>query len=311
MPQVPLLRLAFDMQSAATETQVEEHFRATVSRGYEPLNKLLGVAKDGVCSLVGAGPSLKETLSELTGDVIAINSAIHYLLDNGVVPKYAMLWDAWQIVEKFAVPHPDVTYLVASRCHPDVFKRLEGCKVVVWHAAGDHHILDLVKEEASEPYPVMVNGGTAGITRGIYLADALGYKSIHLFGADSSYAGDATHVRGSVVAEKDTMVAIGCAPPLFFRTTPEWCQQVNEYKTIYTLFTRCGFKFATHGMGMLQTMHEILEAKKKLKGEEQFFAEMLKEHNEQLDMDMAASRGDVDVPLVEPPKKRPPSYEVT
>ena len=109
-------------------------------------------------------------------------------------------------MREFAVPHPDITYLVASRCHPDVFKRLEGCKIIVWHAGGDHNINDLLCErKLNEP---MVNGGSAGVTRAMFLVNCLGYTDQHIFGADSSYTGDDTHIRGSLVPEKDLMVSI-------------------------------------------------------------------------------------------------------
>ena len=306
---IPLLRLAFDINSCFTADEVQANFKATLKRGYTPLNGLLD-KYSGTCSLVGAGPSIEDTLGELQGDVIAINSAIPYLIERGIVPKWAMLWDAHPLVAKFVVPHPDITYLIASRCHPEVFALLEDCNVVVWHAAGDHDMADWVRDMAPEPYPAMVNGGTAGITRGIYLANCLGYRDMHIFGADSSYSMDGrTHIRGSVVPEKDTMVAIGTQPPLFFRTTPEWCQQVNEYKAIYALFTYKGHTNLTcHGQGMLQTMHHIMEAQRKAIGDDEFLKRMCAEHEQQMDMDKRASAGDDNIVPIKMEAKREATY---
>src|SRR5207302_1799939 len=122
----------------------------------------------------------------------SVNSAIWFLLDQGVVPKYQMIWDGFEVCEKFAVPHPDVTYLIASRCHPKVFEKLKHCRVVVWHAGGDHDILDIlsradVQEKMGGVQP-LINGGSAGVTRGLFVAEALGYNDMHIFGGDSSYS---------------------------------------------------------------------------------------------------------------------------
>lgn len=276
---LPLYRLGLAIEGCATESEMNANFFATLERGYVPINSLLGQSQ-GSCAIVGSGPTIAQTHKHLTGDVLAINSAIGYLLDKGITPKWAMIWDAAQICEQFAVPHPEITYLVASRCHPAVFKRLKGCNVVVWHAAGDNNILALMnrpdviaKQPCEEP---LINGGTAGVTRAIFLATALGYKDVHIYGGDSCYSGDATHVNGSLVKEKDVIVAIGENPPLFFRTTPEWCAQVSEYRSIFTILRCCGPNVAlsVYGDSMLKTMHDILEAQLALMGNVKF-AEMI------------------------------------
>ena len=285
---LPLYRLGLAMEGCATEEEMNANFFATLDRGYAPINPLLGASK-GVCSIVGAGPSIEETHKELQGDVLAINSAIGYLLGKGIVPKWAMIWDAAAICERFAEPHPGITYLIASRCHPAVFERLKGCKVVVWHAAGDNNILEILRRPeviAKQPcHEPLINGGTAGVTRGIFLATALGYTDVHIYGADSCYSPEgSTHVAGSLVPEKDVMVAIGNNPPIFFRTTPEWCAQVEEYRTIYTVLTCCGpdIKLAVHGQGMLRAMHDILAAQLEFMGRERFI-----QHNAKMEAERA------------------------
>lgn len=283
---LPLYRLGLAMEGCATEQEMNHNFFATLDRGYTPINGHLGKSR-GACSIVGSGPSIEQTHTELRGDVIAINSSIGFLLDRGIIPKWAMIWDAADICEKFAIPHPDITYLIASRCHPKVFERLKDCKVVVWHAAGDNNIMALMnradviaKQPCEEP---LINGGTAGVTRTMFLATALGYTELHIYGADSSYSGDKTHINGSLVYEKDIMVAVGDNPPIFFRTTPEWCAQVNEYRNMFCILTCCGpnIKLRVHGHGMLRTVHDILSAQLELFGKVKF-AEMMDEQEKQV-----------------------------
>lgn len=291
---LPLVPIGLDMCSCATEEEMHENFYATLDRGYDPINEYLYKQQGKVC-LVGAGPSIETTLDEMEGDICAINSAIGFLLDHGKVPKWAMLWDASPLVANFAVPHPEVTYLVASRCHQSVFERLKDCKVIVWHAAGDHDIIKVMnkpeviaKQKVEEP---LIPGGSAGITRGIFVMTALGYTEVHIFGADSSYSSlGNTHVRGSLVPEKDMMIAIGNSPPQWFRTTPEWAAQVEEYKAIYVMSTQQGIKLEVHGEGMLPTMHRLLVAKRELRGQEQFVKDMAEQLVERDALNQAASK---------------------
>lgn len=228
---------------------------ATIARGYSPILPHL-MSASGEVAVCGAGPSLREHARELRGEVFAINSAIGYLLGEGIVPRWAMIWDCAELCREFAVPHPDVTYLVASRCHPAVFERLKDCRVLVWHACGDHNILEYLEEHGiMEP---LVNGGTTGITRGIYLAYALGYRHLNLYGADSCYVGSDTHVGGaSLVYEHHLPVIINGR---WFDSTAQWAAQVEEMKIMYPMFRAYGGATMTvYGDGMLAWVMSIMQ----------------------------------------------------
>ena len=290
---LPLLPLSLALEGCFTEEQMNSNLFATLDRGYTPINGMLG-AFDGACSVVGSGPSIEETHENLVGDVLAINGAIRFLLDKGIVPKFGMIWDCDPICETFAVPHPEVTYLIASRAHPKVFERLKDCKVIVWHAAGDLNIIQLMNRAdviARQPcHEPLINGGSAGVSRGIYIAITLGYKEVNIFGGDSCYSEDGkTHVQGSLVKEKDITVSIGNNPPFFFRTTPEWCAQVEEYRPIYTILSKAGITLRVHGESMLKHMHDVLEAKRKFLGDEKYFEQISKQEIERFEMNAAAT----------------------
>lgn len=295
---LPLLPLGLDMQSCATVEEMHGNFHATLERGYESIIGHLGKQEGKVC-IVGAGPSIEETHKELEGDVFAINSSIKYLLDHGIVPKWGMLWDASSLIANFAIPHPGITYLVASRCHPSVFEKLKDCKVIVWHAGGDHDIVDVLEKpevmaklKTAEP---LINGGSAGVTRAIFVAVALGYRELHIFGADSSYLNGATHISGSLVPEKDVFFAIGNNPPMWFRTTPEWAAQVEEYKWIFMMATEHGVKLQPHGDGMLPYMHDLMTAKREKMGHEAFISQLKQQVLDQRELDKAASKLSADL----------------
>lgn len=259
-----LLPLKLNMHGCATESEMNANVTASLSRGYAPINDLLckeyggrGVFH-GTVSICGAAPSLRDTYLELEGAIMACNSALGFLLGKGIVPKFAMIWDASPLCETFAIPHPDVTYLIGARCHESVFKRLHGCKVIAWHAGGDHNIYEFLRQnDVREP---LINGGSAAVTRAMYLAYAMGFRNIHLFGADSSYKDDDTHVNGSLVPEKDIRVHVGAheGHPVF-RTTPEFCAQVEEFKIIYPNFLAMGCNIQVHGTGMLPYVYHTMK----------------------------------------------------
>ena len=250
-PEPSMIPLALQIESAVTQDGMHANVDATIARGYVPFTGYLDSRK-GAVHICGGGPSLAETWQDIPEgeDIFAINSAIGYLIRAGRAPRYAMIWDASEVCEAFAVPHPDVTYLIAARCHPKVFERLSDCRVVVWYAGGDHDIMDFMRErKIAEP---AIFGGSAGVTRGLFVAYAMGWREIHLHGADSSFQqDDRTHVDGaSLVAEKRLPVHV-CGRD--FLTTPELCGQVEEIKLIYPMFTTAhmGASITAHGDGML------------------------------------------------------------
>lgn len=223
------------------------NIRATLSRKYEPLVE----RKDGIgrpVSIVGAGPSLAWTYKDLVGDVIACNSAHDFLISKGIVPKYAMLWDAHPVISGIvSTPHKDVTYLVASRCHPSVFEKLRGYKVVVFHALGDGCLQKLLIEyKRNEP---MVAGGSSSVTRATHVAGCLGYtKEMHLFGIDSCYSESRSHVAGSL-AKLDQFTIRVCGK--WFTVSPWMALQAEDFKTLAPLLKGNGIRLIVHGTGLI------------------------------------------------------------
>lgn len=252
----PIVPLVLSMECTATETEMNANVAATLARGYTSLIPYL-MTVSGCVSLCGAGPSLGANLGEVRKrDVFAVNSAHGYLLEQDIVPRWTMIWDCAELCEKFAVPHPDTTFLIGSRCHPKVFERLKDCKVVVWHACGDHNILEYLEEKnVMEP---LVNGGTTGITRGIYLAYALGYRDFHLFGADSSYKEGVSHVKGSLVHEHRIPIMVNGH---WFDSTPQWAAQIEEMKIMYPMFRNQGqAEMTAYDDGMLSWVMSIMKS---------------------------------------------------
>ncbi len=242
----PLAPLNLEYDVCETHENIERNIRQTLESEYEPFIPLLDMPHERQISVVGFGPSLAKTYTQLKGEVLACNGAHNWLIDKGVIPKYGMFWDAHQVTAGFVKPHKDVTYLIASRCHRDVFKLLEGYRVYVWHTAGDKILEDLLVEyKRMEP---MLSGGSAAVTRAMMVVSCMGYRNINLFGADASFDGTTTHVKESIVTEKP--LEIWCNGKMFYSTS--WMAgQVEEFKVLGPMMRDQGCNIELYGDGLL------------------------------------------------------------
>ena len=224
---------------------ISANIEATMWRGYRPF---MGCGESGPVTIVGAAPSLAATYKRISGDVIACNSAHDFLIKNGIVPKYAMIWDANPVMEQIVHPHRGVKYLIASRCHETVFKKFEGYDVTVWHALGDDHLDWILKRYKKNEHTVC--GGTSSVTRAMFIAADLGYRgAIHLHGVDGSYASNGdTHVLGSVVRQDKFRIMV-CGK--MFSVAPWMALQGDDFKVIVPIFKYNGFSITVHGTGLI------------------------------------------------------------
>lgn len=248
-----VLPATFSQEICATPESVRRNIEATLARKYQPFNGYLASPHLGTISLVGSSPSLVDHYEKVTGDVMACNAAHDFLIERGIVPKFGMMFDADPICQKFMRPHPDVTYLLASRCHPEVFVHFEGANVVVWHAMGDTCIDEAL--EAQDVMEPIINGGSAAVVRGMGLAVAMGYKTMHLFGVDSSCRDGETHIKKSLVPEKE--LEIFCHER-WFVTTPWLANQAEDFKILGPAFRDAGCEIIVHGNGLIPHIAKVL-----------------------------------------------------
>ena len=222
---------------------------------YIPFNDLIGT-KSGAVAIVGSGPSLKANWHELRafkGDIIACNAACQFLLEKGITPTYMFCFDADKLALEFFTPHKDITYLMASRCVPQAFEILKGCRLVLWHAAGDERIREILEaKKINEP---MVTGGSAAVTRAMMLAMPMGYTRVHVYGGDSSFAAGDTHIRTSTTVER--RVAVKCNGRVF-EVAPWMVMQISDLEKLAPLIKRLGIRMHFHGDGLLQHVARTL-----------------------------------------------------
>jgi len=163
----------------------DEQIRSALSLGL-PCFAPNAARRDEPVAIACYGPSLRETWEQIRGfdHVISCSGAHRFLIDRELVPHHHVAVDPLpgNTVKLIGAPHPDVEYLIASTCHPDVFAHLKGQRVKLWH------VFDSTEEgqRLIPPGQWSFTGGCDVGLRSIVLAAAMGFRDLHVFGMDGS-----------------------------------------------------------------------------------------------------------------------------
>ena len=224
---------------------------AAIARGY-PQIKEAQPAKTGAILLVASAPSVKGQLELIKkmkaagSPIVAIKGAHDWLIDNGVIPDYALAIDPQEHRIAFYKPQPSVHYMIASQCHPAMFDNLDGYQVTLWHP--------YVKKGQDRPKNCMlIGGGTTSGLRAISLFYVLGYRQFELFGFDSCNDGDLLRVNGEGLKEGDKLieVKIDQEGETFYCNTA-MALQAEHFQTYYDYLPDATFN--GHGHGLIQAI---------------------------------------------------------
>lgn len=152
-------------------------------------------------NVIANGPSAVEFFAvPRIGDTLAINGALK--LFNRPPTYWAACDPQRDAVLSFLegdLPTSTV-YLVASKCHPDVFKRLEGYDVRLWHIS-DYPI----------PSPVRTIPTASSVTLVAFtLMRRLGYRAFDVWGWDGCYIDGKHHAaEQTMTTEADMILNVG------------------------------------------------------------------------------------------------------
>lgn len=150
-----------------------------------------GERREDPIAIVGFGPSLQDTWEEIKRFkfVMTCSGSHKFLVDRGVkIDLHVEVDPRKHKVGLIGSPQKDTEYLIASCCHPDVFKHLEGFNVKLWHVFDG-------SEEGRRLLPqgdYAVTGGCDVALRAMTLAAFLGFRDLHIFGRDGNYRDDGT-----------------------------------------------------------------------------------------------------------------------
>lgn len=213
----PLTDRSIRAVTAGTPESNSDNIRSALARDLPEFIPAL-CAHDASMVIVGSGPSLVDFADEIKAErdkgrpVCAINGAHEWLISNGIDPDLFVSCDPRTTIRpNVETKSKRTVYLLASRCHPQVFDHLKDCKVVLWHSMASRsdvkpastedgkvawEDMDLIEEcevfrdriETGKSYGV--GGASTSGLRAITLAYSMGYRKVILFGFDSCLAAD-------------------------------------------------------------------------------------------------------------------------
>lgn len=244
-----------------------ENIRSACERD---LDWFTGFADEGsTCVIVGGAPSMLDHISDIRWHarqkktrIVSVNNAWRTLVEHGITPNAHVILDARQENAEFVKGAPKTTrFLLASQCHPDVFDALEGYEVAVWHCAfGDNDLLWEVLDPWKDSKPIiLVPGGSTVGLRTMWLAAFSGFRKIHMYGVDSSYAASGKHhayPQALNDAEHVVQVARGektyqCSPWMV-RQAGDFEQQYRQMREYVDAFGKpAPITVHVHGRGLL------------------------------------------------------------
>lgn len=219
----------------------------------------VGTGKEFV--IVAGGPSLRSRLGAVKARqkegacIFACNGAVKLLIENGIRPDLIGFVDIGEAVLGF-IPEVagDEYYLVSSGVNPVVLDALEGRKVVLWHVDhGEGRNIEAMRilDEYPEKPGCLIGGGNTIATRAQNLGFLLGFRDIHYYGLDSSYADDgADHAyikHDGVETDQGVVVYQGRK----YRCSPWMAKQAAEFQFYYTQMRNLGARIVVHGDGLI------------------------------------------------------------
>lgn len=167
--------------------------------------------------IIANGPSAQH--APLDGPTLALNGALKTFTDRGRFPTFWAACDPQELVVNFLeVAPPETIYLLASKCHPEVFKRLAGRQVFTWHIL-EGSTLELIGHKA----PVM-SGVTITIVA-LELMTKLGFGRFETWGWDGCFMDGQGHAHEQTLPDDAITLEVG---DLSFQTRPSWALEVKN-----------------------------------------------------------------------------------
>lgn len=212
--------------------------------------------------VVGGAPSVQNNLEfirELSKQenavVFGLNNAAKYLYNNNIKVDFGVLVDArdsniefYKSVKNWEWGWLPFEMLIASWVSPKLIKEINEFRL--FHIASDVHI-DVVKEG------LFIGGGrTVGLIS-LALLTALGYRTIHIFGYDSSFTDGKHHAYPQPGNDQDTVIEVQYNGRTF-TTTPWMAKQAEDFIELSNALIEKGVTLIVHGEGLLPYIAECL-----------------------------------------------------
>lgn len=201
----------------------------------------------GTALLVAGGPSLVDDIEDIRARkgavVIAMNGTADFLADHGITADYHVIIDAREHNAEFLKRGSANHLLLASQCHPSLF---ECGPTTLFHIA----LNDWDKFIPEGREATAIGGGHSVGLYAMSIAYTLGFRSLHLYGYDSSYRDGAHHSYPQPKNDADPIIEAHVNGRTF-KTTTWMAVQVNEFQALANQLRQMGCEITTHGDGLL------------------------------------------------------------
>lgn len=222
-------------------------------------------AHDRVAVLCGSGPSLADHLHEVKrhrnegAAIFAMNGAASYLAANGVLPDYQVIIDARE--ETATLVGPAAQHLFASQVHPACFEAAPNAQL--WHLQVEG--MDDHTPDYDRPFAEIGGAASVGNTA-TCLAYAMGYRTMELYGYDSSHRQGHGHAFHQKMNDGDPCAFVTfCGKEYLVSLTMKL--QAEKFQETARSLQQLGVRITVHGDGLLPAMFnapkEILSEREK------------------------------------------------
>ena len=246
--------LAIRVQQFGTDDDRVSHIRAALALGLPEIAPAL-CAHDGTFVIVGSGPSMPAFIDDIKAEralgrpICSLKGTHDYLIREGCEPTFWLSVDPRPRLEQLTERGEDIIYLLASRCHPDLFARLKDERVMLFHTGSSE------AENAMHAGKMMIGGGTTSGMRAMGIAYIMGFRKFVLYGFDSCLAADNKTKRfdGGETGLTVDVIVNGRR----FLTNHAMAQQANEFQLAYQMMP--GITVEAKGDGLIA---EIIKARR-------------------------------------------------
>lgn len=229
----PGSEILFDLKTPLNETLIRGHIAHAYSLGIPHLF----ADEPETLRIIANGPTAKS--APLDGPTLALNGALRLFTDKGLHPTWWAACDPQALVADFLTHAPKETvYLVASKCHADVFDRLAYRSVRLWD------IDDYV------PGGIPVAPSITLVS--LMLAFKMGWRKIEVWGWDGCYGENGAHHAVDQPHDKDCVtIEVGARS---FQSCGTWASEAQNARTVVSLMEYLGAKIDIKGDGMIDAI---------------------------------------------------------
>lgn len=229
--------IIFDLHTPLDDDTITAQIRHSMSLRLPELF----AAEPMTLNVVANGPSAIN--APLDGPTLALNGALKSVfLKNGTLPTYWAACDPQALVADFLPDDPprEITYLVASKCHPSVFEKLAGHDVRLWHV-GDY----------------LPHGVPSACSVTLTMLNAffmMGVRRFNVWGWDCCVADDGQHHAGESGGLSD-IKTVTCGDRIFL-STAAWANEAQTALYLIRLYEFFRAEVNIFGPSMIQAIRE-------------------------------------------------------